>query len=892
MELVDNAIAVGGLAPNEAASLIQEQAEQRDQWLREREELQNMLSQIQDQNVALGQQINLAQQAGQQQGDIELDRLRAELATAQRQMQQTAHHMSDLQDEHAQELVSQQNTIRQENDRLQAVKLRQQTTLADMDRAQQLAAQATASSARLRQQLTAQAAHLQSASASDLQIKIDQERHRQQQIAQQVIAASQLEFDKERQDLLRLNQDAINAAVAGEHQSAEAFIVQDRQQHGLHLARQRQQMQSVLDAANAAITDTKSQLNRIRVQHSTLSDTHNRKLEAITALEEQVSSLTSAASQDTGLKDQLTAMQAKLKKEKAAAAASKRRLTAVMQSHQTLEAVLTEQMDAQQEGGPAGYVRPGRERSLAPSVPGRAGSARSLSREPPSLSRAPSVPGRIGSRVSLSRSVGPGSVAHRSQMEQRTHSRLREDVRQPGSRSRAPSAGRVGERVSLSRERPPSLSRAPSSGRVGERISLSRSAVPNRPGAPLPPIPSEQKEAEADVFAPQSLYAQPDARKIGIWSLDMLKYAFGQHAIGDVAQQTARASWIQGITRAVQNLQAVQQKLKPPDAHTTRALATLESLAQAMQKRHGMRPGTPGYDTWNRMRTDLQEMRTFVSAQISQPLLRSRSSSAPREHIRDATGDESLALRQIVHNVFTGARPSAGVLRDHSADIRVRRAVRKRSSPAVASEEVRRSRSAMGPSMSVPRRKRHGKGSRSKPREKKFQNKTFKDAGVAIQWAVEELENWGQVDDTSGFYTVLAHLQNIPLGETQKLWQFLRSRPRTERLHEYQTLLSTLEQRISELGGATRIKKKKRTLGKLKKTSNLNNHSKEQVLKNVLKDTKKSATRALNVYKKFLKKNPKDADVQSIVETLERKLNPPVPTRGQVASKIKKMYKK
>jgi hypothetical protein len=92
--------------------------------------------------------------------------------------------------------------------------------------------------------------------------------------------------------------------------------------------------------------------------------------------------------------------------------------------------------------------------------------------------------------------------------------------------------------------------------------------------------------------------------------------------------------------------------------------------------------------------------------------------------------------------------------------------------------------------------------------------------------------------------------------------------------------------------GASSSKKKKRALGKLKKASNLNNHSKEQVLKNVLKDTKKSATRALNVYKKFLKKNPKDAEVQSIVETLEGKLNPPVPTRGQVASKIKKMYKK
>jgi hypothetical protein len=46
------------------------------------------------------------------------------------------------------------------------------------------------------------------------------------------------------------------------------------------------------------------------------------------------------------------------------------------------------------------------------------------------------------------------------------------------------------------------------------------------------------------------------------------------------------------------------------------------------------------------------------------------------------------------------------------------------------------------------------------------------------------------------------------------------------------------------------------------------------------------------VYKKYLKKNPKDNDVEDIVVYLEARLNPPVPTRGQVASKIKKMYKK
>ena len=94
------------------------------------------------------------------------------------------------------------------------------------------------------------------------------------------------------------------------------------------------------------------------------------------------------------------------------------------------------------------------------------------------------------------------------------------------------------------------------------------------------------------------------------------------------------------------------------------------------------------------------------------------------------------------------------------------------------------------------------------------------------------------------------------------------------------------------MSGASVVKKKKRKLANLKKKSNLNVHSKEQVLKNIAKDTKKSATRALNVYKKFLKKNPEDDEVRSIVETLEAKLNPPAPSRGQVASKIKKMYKK
>ena len=94
------------------------------------------------------------------------------------------------------------------------------------------------------------------------------------------------------------------------------------------------------------------------------------------------------------------------------------------------------------------------------------------------------------------------------------------------------------------------------------------------------------------------------------------------------------------------------------------------------------------------------------------------------------------------------------------------------------------------------------------------------------------------------------------------------------------------------MAGASSGKKKVRKLANLKKKSNLNFHSKGDVIKNVSNDTKKSATRALNVYKKYLKKNPKDEDVEDIVVYLEAKLNPPVPTRGQVASKIKKMYKK
>ena len=193
------------------------------------------------------------------------------------------------------------------------------------------------------------------------------------------------------------------------------------------------------------------------------------------------------------------------------------------------------------------------------------------------------------------------------------------------------------------------------------------------------------------------------------------------------------------------------------------------------------------------------------------------------------------------------------------------------------------------------RRGRYGKGSRSvsaAPRDKRFKDKDFTNAQVAVNWALQELDNWGRTENENDFNTVLAHIKGSNIQDSRKLLELVNAYNRLQRVPAYATLRKTLERHIQEIGGASVVKKKKRKLANLKKKSNLNFHSREQVLKNVANDTKKSATRALNVYKKFLKKHQKDDEVRSIVETLEAKLNPPIPSRGQVASKIKKMYKK
>jgi len=167
-----------------------------------------------------------------------------------------------------------------------------------------------------------------------------------------------------------------------------------------------------------------------------------------------------------------------------------------------------------------------------------------------------------------------------------------------------------------------------------------------------------------------------------------------------------------------------------------------------------------------------------------------------------------------------------------------------------------------------------------------------RDIGNILERALFQISTQGNVASYDDLGFALGYIQGLRKSDIPRIATLFNKYISFEGAEDYETLRLTFLERKGQVGGATVVKKKKRKLANLKKKSNLNFHSKGDVIKNITKDTKKSATRALNVYKKFLKKNPKDADVQSIVETLERKLNPPVPTRGQVASKIKKMYKK